>query len=235
MPPAPAMLANEVRPFRACVEDRCLLRTWPVGRSGRRHKYFPLGGLENATPVTCFVGKRDFFALEAFFCESLIACERVVSTVKRVDGPASRRLAIAGALILLAGASTSKAAVIFSDNFDGYANQAALQAAWPTIATTTDTTKQNIQLSTAQAQSTANSVYVPVSTTATTTSMEYRNRAAFLRPVRKVLREISASVTRSCGASISTTPIPPVRRSEISPTSRTQPRQASPINWFPWA
>ena len=120
-----------------------------------------------------------FSALEAFFCESLVACERVVSTVKRVDGPASRRLAIAGALILLAGASTSKAAVIFSDNFDGYANQAALQAAWPTIATTTDTTKQNIQLSTAQAQSTANSVYVPVSTTATTTSMEYRNRRSF--------------------------------------------------------
>jgi hypothetical protein len=83
-----------------------------------------------------------FNALEAFLCESLVACERVVSTVKRVNSSPSRSLGIAGAMVLLASVSTSKAAVIFSDNFDSYANQTAFQTAWPVVGTSTtlDTT-----------------------------------------------------------------------------------------------
>ncbi len=111
--------------------------------------------------------------------DSLSTIERIAVAGRKSLRSAWLKAACAGVMFALVGAGSAKAAVLLNDNFDGYANQTALQAAWPTIATTTDTTKQNIQLSTAQAQSTTNSVYVPVSTTATSTSTEYRNRRSF--------------------------------------------------------
>ena len=77
------------------------------------------------------------------------------------------------------GLSIAHGATIVSDNFDGYANQAAFEAAWVPIGSTLDTTKKSAQLSTAQASSAPNSAFVPVSTTATTTSTEFRNRRTF--------------------------------------------------------
>jgi len=75
--------------------------------------------------------------------------------------------------------STSHAATIVSDNFDGYANQAAFEAVWPAIGTTGDLAKKSAQLSTTQATSVPNSVFVPVSTTATAALTEFRNRRSF--------------------------------------------------------
>ncbi|MGB7157645.1 MAG: PEP-CTERM sorting domain-containing protein [Tepidisphaeraceae bacterium] len=84
------------------------------------------------------------------------------------------------AVMVVAGlSSAANAAVVFSDNFDGYANQAAFQAAWPSIATTVDTTKQNGTLSSTLSVSAPNSVHIPVSTTAVSTSTEFRHRRSF--------------------------------------------------------
>jgi hypothetical protein len=91
----------------------------------------------------------------------------------------SRKLAtFAAAGVLAAGAASASAGVLLDDKIS-YANQAAFEAAWPMIATTTDTTKQSAQLSTVQSASAPSSIFVPVSTTATTASTEYRNRRSF--------------------------------------------------------
>jgi hypothetical protein len=67
----------------------------------------------------------------------------------------------AAALSLGALATTAaNAAIVFSDNFDGYADQAAFQAAWPVVGAQPSTT-----LSNAQSVSAPNSVLVPASTT----------------------------------------------------------------------
>jgi len=69
-------------------------------------------------------------------------------------------------------AGTAQAAVILSDNFDGYANQAAFEAAWTPIGTTAPI---SAELSTLQAQSSPNSVRVP----GTATNAQNRNRRSF--------------------------------------------------------
>jgi hypothetical protein len=75
--------------------------------------------------------------------------------------------------------TSAHADVVILDAFDSYADQAAFEAAWPAIGTTTTANLKSAQLSTAQSMSPPNSVFVPVSTTATATSTEYRNRASF--------------------------------------------------------
>jgi hypothetical protein len=89
------------------------------------------------------------------------------------------RFLCAAAVSLCFWAVTTNAAVILNDNFDSYADQAAFQAAWPAIGTTTTASLQSGQLSTAQASSAPNSVLIPVSTTAVATATEYRNRRSF--------------------------------------------------------
>ncbi|MCC6492334.1 MAG: hypothetical protein IT424_04875 [Pirellulales bacterium] len=81
--------------------------------------------------------------------------------------------------VIAASAGDTFAGVLLSDGFDGYTTQAQLEAAWPSIATTTTTSKKSIQLSSAQTLSAPNSVFVPVSTTATSALTEYRNRRSF--------------------------------------------------------
>jgi hypothetical protein len=92
-----------------------------------------------------------------------------------------KRLTIltAALVAVISGLPAADAAVILSDNFDGYANQAAYEAAWPAIGTTADVSKKSAQLSSAQSVSAPNSVHVPVSTTATASLTEYRNRRSF--------------------------------------------------------
>lgn len=68
--------------------------------------------------------------------------------------------ALAAALAVSAVATTGRAAVVFSDNFDGYADQAAFQASWPVVGSQPTAT-----LSSAQSVSAPNSVLVPSSTT----------------------------------------------------------------------
>jgi hypothetical protein len=75
---------------------------------------------------------------------------------------------LAAGLISSAPAST----IHLNDNFDGYANQAAFQAAWPAIA---GTAPQSAELSTAQAVSAPNSIRVP----GTATTGQSRNRRSF--------------------------------------------------------
>jgi hypothetical protein len=89
-----------------------------------------------------------------------------------------KSLLTASLVATLATAASTHAALIVNDGFE-YADQAAFQAAWPAIGTTTDTTKQSAQLSTAQANGGTKSAFIPVSTTATTTATEFRNRATF--------------------------------------------------------
>src|SRR5687768_548747 len=89
-----------------------------------------------------------------------------------------KKLLLAVAITALIS-NRASAALIVNDNFDSYANQAAFQTAWPAIGTTTDATKKSAQLSSVQSVSAPNAVFVPVSTTATGTSTEYRNRQSF--------------------------------------------------------
>ena len=74
----------------------------------------------------------------------------------------------------VAGASFSAArgSIIFSDNFDSYADQAAFEAVWTPIGTTAPI---SAQLSTAQAVSAPNSVNAP----GTATSNQSRNQVTF--------------------------------------------------------
>ena len=75
---------------------------------------------------------------------------------------------LAAGLISSAQAST----IYLNDNFDGYADQAAFQAAWPAIAAGTPA---SAELSTAQSVSIPNSVRVP----GTTVTGQSRNRRSF--------------------------------------------------------
>ncbi len=79
-------------------------------------------------------------------------------------------LAVAAASVLWG--AKSQAAVILSDNFDSYADQAAFQVAWPAIGTVAPT---SAVLSTVQAVSLPNSVQVP----GNLTTGQYRNRRSF--------------------------------------------------------
>jgi hypothetical protein len=77
------------------------------------------------------------------------------------------------AAFLVGGISTvAQAAIIVSDNFDSYANQAAFEAAWPPIGTTAPISGV---LSTAQASSAPNSIQGP----GTTVNAQYRNQRIF--------------------------------------------------------
>jgi hypothetical protein len=86
------------------------------------------------------------------------------------------RCAVASALCALgvgfAGARTANAAAILSDNFDGYADQAAFEAAWPAIGTVAPT---SAELSSAQSVSASNSIHAP----GTATTGQSRNRRSF--------------------------------------------------------
>jgi nitrous oxidase accessory protein NosD len=77
------------------------------------------------------------------------------------------------------GGVTEFQTTILFDNFDSYEDQATFEAAWPAIGATGDTAKKSAQLSTTLSSSAPKSVFVPVSTTATSTLTEYRNRASF--------------------------------------------------------
>jgi len=77
---------------------------------------------------------------------------------------------MATALII---ASPVSAVLIVNDNFDGYADQAAFQAAWPAIGTSV--TNPSALLSTTQSLSAPNSISVP----GTAANNEYRNRRSF--------------------------------------------------------
>jgi hypothetical protein len=63
------------------------------------------------------------------------------------------------AMIALVSASSSNAAILLQDNFDGYANQAAFEAAWPIVTAPSGT------LSTAQSVSAPNSIHYAANTT----------------------------------------------------------------------
>lgn len=82
----------------------------------------------------------------------------------------TRIFAAALSLSALATATTTNAAVVFSDNFDGYANQAAFQAAWPVVGSQPTAT-----LSSAQSVSAPNSVLVPTSSTTATSPRNGRS------------------------------------------------------------
>jgi hypothetical protein len=78
-------------------------------------------------------------------------------------------LAAAGAMLLMG--SVSQATVVFSDNFDGYANQAAFQASWTPVGAQPTAT-----LSTAQSVSAPKSVNVSAGST---TAVAQRNEKSF--------------------------------------------------------
>jgi hypothetical protein len=83
------------------------------------------------------------------------------------------RTPLLGAAIAFgAAASAAHGAVLLSDNFDGYADQAAFEAAWPAIGTVAPT---SAVLSTAQSVSAPNSIQVP----GTATTGQNRNRRSF--------------------------------------------------------
>jgi hypothetical protein len=108
-------------------------------------------------------------AIEQFLCESLGAFERIITTVKRVN-----RVAAVGVSATVLMASGSRAATILSDNFDGYADQAAFQAAWPAIGT--DTTFPSALLQSTNSVSSTNAIQTPGEAN---TNNRYRNRRSF--------------------------------------------------------
>jgi hypothetical protein len=75
-------------------------------------------------------------------------------------------------LIAAVWGTSAHATIILSDNFDGYANQAAFQASWPAIAGTAPT---SAELSSAQSVSSPNSIRVP----GTAVTGQSRNRKSF--------------------------------------------------------
>jgi MYXO-CTERM domain-containing protein len=85
----------------------------------------------------------------------------------------TRFLAVAVAATAAVGAHRASAATLVSDNFDGYANQAAFEAVWPAIGTAAPL---SAELSTAQASSAPNSIRVPGNST---TNGNHRNRRTF--------------------------------------------------------
>jgi hypothetical protein len=76
------------------------------------------------------------------------------------------------AIAIGAAAPAANGAVLLSDNFDGYADQAAFEASWPAIGTVAPT---SAALSTAQSVSGPNSIQAP----GTATSSQSRNRRSF--------------------------------------------------------
>jgi hypothetical protein len=78
--------------------------------------------------------------------------------------------AVAATLVLCLLAGSANAAVLLQDNFDGYANQAAFQAAWPASGSGTTTNGTTGTLNNAQAFSAPNSIFYP------TTAGERNNR-----------------------------------------------------------
>jgi hypothetical protein len=82
------------------------------------------------------------------------------------------RVCLAAAFVACGLFQAAHGALIVNDNFDGYANQAAFEAAWPAIGTTAP---QSAVLSTAQSVSAPNSVQVP----GTATNNQYRNQQIF--------------------------------------------------------
>jgi hypothetical protein len=82
------------------------------------------------------------------------------------------RYILASLSLLVAGTLPAEASLILSDNFDGYADQAAFQAAWPAIGTVAPTSGQ---LSTAQSVSSPNSIR----NAGTATTGQMRNRRSF--------------------------------------------------------
>ena len=82
-------------------------------------------------------------------------------------------IALATAVLAMTGClRTASAALILSDNFDGYADQAAFQVAWPAIGTVAPT---SAELSIAQSSSAPQSIRVP----GTLTNSQSRNRRSF--------------------------------------------------------
>jgi len=77
-----------------------------------------------------------------------------------------------GALLGQSASASLVGGTLLSDNFDGYADQAAFQAVWPAIASGSP---NSCVLSTAQSVSSPNGVQVP----GTATSNQYRNRRSF--------------------------------------------------------
>jgi hypothetical protein len=86
--------------------------------------------------------------------------------MKNVRCPLSYILVLFGMVVV------SPAAVLLSDNFDGYANQAALEAAWVPIGTVAPT---NATLATDQAVSAAQSIRID----GTATTGQQRNQRSF--------------------------------------------------------
>jgi hypothetical protein len=85
-----------------------------------------------------------------------------------------RRLtALTAAILVALGLSTANAAIILSDKFDTYADQAAFQAAWTPIGTVAP---QSADLSTTQAKSSPNSVEIDGEST---TNGKQRNQRTF--------------------------------------------------------
>jgi hypothetical protein len=82
------------------------------------------------------------------------------------------RIVLSAALVAGTSLSVAQGAIIVSDNFDSYANQAAFEAVWTPIGTTAPTSGV---LSTAQASSAPNSIQGP----GTTTNAQYRNQVTF--------------------------------------------------------
>lgn len=76
------------------------------------------------------------------------------------------------ALAIGGQAADSSAAILVSDNFDGYANQAAFEAAWTPIGTVAPL---SAELSTAQSVSASNSIRIP----GTAANSQSRNRLTF--------------------------------------------------------
>jgi hypothetical protein len=85
---------------------------------------------------------------------------------------AMKKLLLAVAIAALIS-NRASAVLVLDDNFDSYANQAAFQAAWPAIGSST--TNPSALLSTTQSASAPNSINVP----GTLANNEYRNRRSF--------------------------------------------------------
>ena len=80
------------------------------------------------------------------------------------------------AVLVFVFSGSAQSAVSVNDNFDGYADQAAFDATWVPVGTTTTASLKGAQLSAAQSVSPTQSAFTPVSTTATTAATEYRSR-----------------------------------------------------------
>lgn len=71
-------------------------------------------------------------------------------------------------LFVVAGPHTAQATVVFEDNFDSYADQAAFDAVWAVLPGTGSVTYENVQLSTEQSVSPTKSMKAPAQPTGAT-------------------------------------------------------------------